>query len=58
MNNHSKAKIIISRTSQYPNKFRSYKIFIDDQLVGKVKDGEQISLEVEPGNHSIYIKID
>jgi hypothetical protein len=58
MDINSNPKIIISRTSQYTNNLRSYKVFIDSKEVGKIKDGERLTLEVEPGNHSIYLKID
>ncbi|WP_088044252.1 hypothetical protein [Bacillus sp. EAC] len=58
MDINTNPKIIISRTSQYVNKLRSYKVFIDSKVVGKIKDGERLTLEVAPGKHSIYLEID
>ncbi|WP_430510532.1 hypothetical protein [Gottfriedia solisilvae] len=58
MNLNSNPKIIISRTSQYVNKLRSYKVYINNKVVGKIKDGEELTLEVTPGKHSIYLEID
>lgn len=58
MDINTNPQIVISRSSQYVNKFRSYKVFIDNKLAGRIKDGEQLTLELAPGQYSIYLKID
>ena len=51
-------KIIIKRSSEYLNKFRNYKLYIDDKEIATVANGKSITLDVAAGNHSIYAKID
>jgi len=50
--------IMIRRTSQYVNRLRQINIFIDDQKVGGVANGESKAFEVTPGQHSVFAKID
>lgn len=50
--------IRISRQTSYPDSLRSYKIFIDDIYCGDIKNGEIKELDIENGEHSIYLKID
>lgn len=52
------AKISIIRKSEYQNKLRSYRIYIDGVKVGKVADGAMESFEVTAGTHTIEVKID
>ncbi len=40
------------------NILRSYKIYIDGKLVGKVQNGKIQNFEIEPGNHKVYAKLD
>lgn len=48
----------IKRDSGYVDKVRAYKIILDGNVVGKIKDGEEIEIDVAPGNHQLYVKID
>ncbi|MBU3113650.1 hypothetical protein [Clostridium lacusfryxellense] len=50
--------IRISRQTTYFDSFRSYKIYIDEIYCGDIKDGEIKELDIENGEHSIYLKID
>ena len=50
--------IEISRARSYADRGRKYKIIIDDEEIGYINNGETKSLEVEEGNHNIYLKID
>jgi hypothetical protein len=36
----------------------SYKILVDDEVVGKIGDGETVDLAVPPGKHSLRLKVD
>jgi len=49
-------KIIINRKSEWLNRLRSFKIFIDDAEVGAVKNGSSEEFVVVPGVHSVYLK--
>jgi hypothetical protein len=50
--------IRIKRDSGYVDKTRVYKIVLDGDVVDKIKDGQQIQLDITPGNHQLYLKID
>lgn len=52
------AKLIIERTSQYANKFRSIHIYLNNQKIESLKDGEIKEIIVAEGNHEVFAKID
>ncbi|OQY94630.1 MAG: hypothetical protein B6D37_08130 [Sphingobacteriales bacterium UTBCD1] len=49
----TKTKIILSRSSDWRNKFRSYKVLINEVEAGSVKNGSAEEYSVQPGNNSI-----
>jgi len=52
------ARIIINRSSEYSNKFRSIEIYLNGNKIGEIKDGESKEYEIEPGDHILKAKID
>jgi hypothetical protein len=52
------ATITIERNIPDMSLYRSYKVFIDGEAVGKIKAGEKLSFNVPPGPHEVYAKID
>lgn len=46
------------RPTRWVSHFRSYALWIDEEKVGKIKDGETWSTEVEPGRHSVRCTLD
>ncbi len=48
----------ISRKSEYPTKYRKYKIIVDGDKKGTIKTGERVEIPIQPGNHELYLKID
>jgi hypothetical protein len=50
--------ITIKRNSQYANRFRAYKVFIDDVEVGKIENGQEIKLKQPRGKHQLRLKVD
>ena len=50
------AKIIINRKSEWLNRMRDFKIFVDDKEAGRVKNGSAEEIVVEEGVHIIYLK--
>ena len=50
--------IILSRGKAFHDKFRKYEVYIDDKHVADIKESEDIRIDVEPGKHKIYLKID
>jgi hypothetical protein len=52
------ATIKIQRCTEYNNRRRDYKIFIDGKKVGTIADGETKDFVTSAGQHSIMVKID
>lgn len=52
------AKLIIRRTSEWNNRMRSFGIYLNDQKIGTIRNGEIKEFEVEPGIHELKAKID
>ena len=50
--------IRIKRDSGWADRARAYKIVIDDKVVGTIRNGQQVELEVTPGRHRLHLKID
>ncbi|MCK8818032.1 DUF2846 domain-containing protein [Natroniella sulfidigena] len=52
------AKIKLLRTSQAVNSGRDYEIYLNGEQEGEIANGEEEIIEVRPGEHEIYVKID
>jgi hypothetical protein len=52
------AFIRIQRTSQFTALFTPFEVYIDDRKVGALGNHEQGQYEVEPGAHTLYLKVD
>ena len=52
------ATIKIKRTSEWINAARNVKIFIDENFVGKIADGETVEFPITAGQHTVAAKID
>ena len=52
------ATIRLKRTSEYNNRMRNYKIFIDGQLVGTIANGETKDFPTTVGQHIVTAKVD
>jgi len=52
------ATIRLKRTSEYNNRMRDYKIFIDGQQVGIIANGEAKDFPTTVGQHNVTAKID
>ena len=50
--------VIIRRNSGYVDLLRAYKVVLDGNVVGKVKNGQQIEVAVSQGKHELFLKID
>lgn len=50
--------IRIQRTSQFTALFTPFEVYIDDRKVGALGNHEQGQYEVEPGAHTLYLKVD
>lgn len=53
------SEIVLHRPSkQKLDRRRAYWVVIDGQKVGKIKEGESLSLPIPPGEHRLQLKID
>jgi hypothetical protein len=53
-----KAKIEITRISQWANKVRGISIIVNGEKIGKIADGETKTFEVDAGEMQLLAKID
>jgi len=50
--------IIIKRDSGYADRLRAYEVVLDGNVVGKVRNGQQVEINVSQGKHVLFLKID
>ena len=50
--------IKIKRDSGYVDRLRAYKVILDEKVIGEIKNGQEITLEIPKGSHQLYLKID
>lgn len=48
----------IIRKSQLANRMRAYKVILDGQSVGEVRNGEDFHCDLSPGKHRLQLKVD
>jgi hypothetical protein len=52
------SKIIINRTTEFSNLIRSIEIYLGNEKIGTIRDGESKEFEVEAGEYELRAKID
>jgi hypothetical protein len=50
--------ITLQRDSGYADRLRAYTVVLDGEVVGKIKNGQRLELNVTPGEHQLHLKID
>ncbi|SOC41517.1 hypothetical protein [Ureibacillus acetophenoni] len=50
--------IRLKRTSQFANRARKFKVYLDNQYINDIANGEEISIPVRAGSHQLHITID
>ena len=50
--------IVLARASAYADRVRAYKVMLDGQQVGEIRNGETKSFPVPAGAHALHLKID
>ena len=53
-----KEVILLKRTSQFANRLRKFKVYLDNQYISDIADGEEISIPVTADSHQLHLKID
>jgi hypothetical protein len=51
-------KIILSRSNEWLNRLRGFKVMLDGAEAARIKNGDSIELMVEPGLHTLKCRID
>ncbi|MCL3782069.1 hypothetical protein EMN47_16905 [Prolixibacteraceae bacterium JC049] len=51
------AKLIIKRKSEWSNRLKAYKLFIDGKQVESIKNGEIKEFQLEDGTHQVEAKV-
>lgn len=54
----SKSIIKIIRAPAYADSLRLYKIMVDGEVREEIADGDSKAFTIEPGLHTIYVKMD
>lgn len=54
----STARIVLSRSSEWMNRARSFKVMIDGHQAGTISNGGTEEFKLEPGQHKIHCKVD
>jgi len=52
------AKLIIKRTSEWNNRLRDIEIYLEEEKIGVIGNGEVKVFEIESGEHNLKSKID
>ena len=52
------ATLVLARPKAYVDKVRAYKIMLDGQEIGRIKEGAEESLTIPSGSHELQLKID
>jgi hypothetical protein len=50
--------IKLKRDSGYADRLRAYKVVLDGNVVGEVKNAQQIEIDTSQGKHQLFLKID
>ena len=53
----TKTKIILSRPSEWQNRLRGYKVFMDNVEIGSIKNGATEEFLVSPGIHHVQCRM-
>lgn|SRR3989338_2972024 len=50
--------IRIKRDTGYADRLRAYKVVLDGNVIGEIRNGQQVEFDVESGKHMLNLKID
>lgn len=54
----SQTQITVRRTTSYADRWRAYEVKVDGVVVGSVRARESVTVPVNPGKHSLVLRID
>ena len=50
--------IKINRKSGLADRFRAYKILLDGDVCGEIRNGQEVEIDIHDGHHRLYLQID
>ncbi len=50
--------IRINRDTGYADRLRAYKVVLDGNVIGEIRNGQQVEFDVGSGKHQLNLKID
>src|SRR3954468_21096229 len=50
--------IRLYRSSHWADRLRTYKVILDDEVIGDVRNGQSADFDVPAGHHTLYLKVD
>lgn len=50
--------LYLKRDSRYADKLRNYKVILDGSEVNEIADGQELSMKLAPGKHTLRLGID
>ena len=54
----NKSTVFLARIPEYADRIRAYKVFLDGAEVGKIMRDQTLKLDVESGDHEIFLTLD
>jgi len=52
------SKLVVNRRSEWANRARKIGLYLDDQKIGAIANGESKEFDLNPGNYKLKAKID
>lgn len=52
------SRLILRRPKAFRDKLRDYKVLVDEEPVGTLREGGKFVLELAPGEHTVQCKVD
>jgi len=50
--------IRLKRRREFADLLRSYRIVVDDDVIGRIRSGGEVRFDVAPGRHHMHLRID
>ncbi len=50
--------IVLKRDSGWVDRFRAYQVVLNEEVIGKINNGEEKSFNIPKGNHKLKLVID
>ena len=52
------ARMILKRDSGYADRLRSFRVTLENEVIGSIANGQEATFDIEPGPHTLRLKVD